>query len=90
MALMSSAIVATAADISKPQAGCDAVPLWSHIRQVSDLGELRNMTAQWGASGAVLRLTSTKSSWDLWAVIPAPLALPRLFSFRRSDPVCRS
>ncbi len=74
MALMGSAMVATAADTSKAQAGGDAVPLWSHVRRVSDLGELRNMTAQWDASQSepVLRLTSSISSRALWAVIPAP------------------
>ncbi len=49
--------------------------LWAHIRQVSDLGELRGMTAQWEADskGTVLRLTAgTSQTSYAWAVIPAP------------------
>ncbi len=73
MGLMSFGMMATAAESAKPQVGGDAVPLWTHIRQVSDLGELRDMSAQWDASqsGPVLKLTTENLSW---AVIPAPKA----------------
>lgn len=47
--------------------------LWAHLQQVSDLGELREMSAVWdGCSpGGLLRLTAAKSQGNYaWAVIP--------------------
>ena len=58
---------------AEPQPG-DSTLLWTHIRQLPDLGELRAMTAEWDAQapGGMLKLTAVKVQNYAWAVIPAP------------------
>lgn len=58
-------------------------PLWSHLRSVADLGDLRQITAQWDPKipGGALKLTYSASPAApgtralppyAWAVVPAP------------------
>ena len=44
--------------------------LTQHLRSFSDLGELRDISAEW--SEGVLKLSATKAERHAWAVIPAP------------------
>jgi hypothetical protein len=49
--------------------------LWTHIRQISDLKELRSMNAEWDASSpdGLLKLTALETrNHYAWAVIPPP------------------
>ena len=47
-----------------------AIPLTEHLRSSSDLGELRDILAEW--NDGVLKLSATKAEQYAWAVIPAP------------------
>ena len=57
-----------------------SIPLWSHLGGVADLGEVRDLRAEWDASapGGALRLVVTDASPNLWGyswtTIPAPKA----------------
>jgi len=48
--------------------------MWSHIQRVQDLGELREMTAEWDASapGGALRLVAIKPARYAWVTVLAP------------------
>ncbi len=48
--------------------------MWSHIERVEDLGELRNVTAEWDANApnGLLKLVAERRASYAWAVVPAP------------------
>ena len=47
-----------------------SISLTEHLRSSADLGELRNVRAEW--NDGVLTLSATKAEHHAWAVIPAP------------------
>ena len=48
----------------------DSISLTEHVRSSADLGELRDLRAEW--SDGVLKLSTTKAEHNAWAVIPGP------------------
>jgi hypothetical protein len=74
--LLTSTVALHAADGANALASSSSSTeeMWSHIDRAEDLGELRNMTAQWDANApdGVLTLVAERRASYAWAVIPAP------------------
>lgn len=48
----------------------DSISLTEHVRSASDLGELRDLRAEW--NNGVLKISTSKAEHNAWAVIPGP------------------
>ena len=48
----------------------DSISLTEHVRSASDLGELRDLRAEW--NDGVLKISTSKAEHNAWAVIPGP------------------
>jgi hypothetical protein len=76
----STALLSATAPAGTEPSPSEPAPLWSHVRGVADLGEVRDLRPEWDANvtGGTLRLVVTDASPNLWgyawATVPAPKA----------------